>query len=61
MLWSPLKPTQGGKEGNESGNPHLDAKTILSMWRESAPMDQRKKWMNIDPTDEDKIVVNESD
>jgi hypothetical protein len=61
MLWSPLKPTQGGKDGNESGNPHLDAKTVLSMWRESAPTGLRKKWMNIDPTDEDKIVVNESD
>ena len=61
MLWTPLKPTQGGKEGNESGNPHLDAKTILSMWRESAPMDLRKKWMNIDPTDEDKVVTSEND
>ena len=61
MLWSPLKPTQGGKEGNEMGNPHLNAKEILSMWRESAPSDLQKKWMNIDPTDEDRIGSNDKD
>ena len=59
MLWTPLKPVQGGAEGNDSGNPHLNAKEILSLWRESAPLDLRKKWMNIDPTDEDKIVSSE--
>ena len=57
MLWTPLDPIQGGEKGNEVGNPHLKVKEVLSLWRESAPEDLRKKWMNIDPTDEDKIVV----
>src|SRR5256885_4738031 len=52
MLWTPLKPTQGGEERNRRGNPHLDIKEVLAIWRESVPEDLRKKWLNIDPTDE---------
>lgn len=61
MLWSPLKPVQGGEKGNEDGNPYIDAKEVLSIWRESVPEDLRSKWFNIDPTDEDRIVVPEED
>ena len=53
MLWTPLKPVQGGEEGNENGNPHLDVKQILAIWRESVPEDLCKKWQNIDPIHEE--------
>jgi len=59
MLWAPLKPTQGGSKGNEDGNPHLNAKEVLGIWRESAPEDLRGKWWNIDPTEEDAITEND--
>lgn len=55
MLWAPLKPIQGGEKGNEAGNPHLDVKEVLAIWRESVPEDDRSKWFNIDPTDEDRL------
>jgi hypothetical protein len=56
MLWTPLKPTQGGAEGNRRGNPHLDVKEVLAIWRESVSEDLRKKWLNIDPTEEDRVL-----
>lgn len=59
MLWAPLKPIQGGEKGNERGNPHLDVKEVLAIWRESVPADIRSKWLNIDPTDEDRVITEE--
>lgn len=59
MLWTPLKPTQGGKEGNERGNPYLDTKETLAIWRESVPEELRNKWLNVDPTDEDRQLPEE--
>ena len=56
MLWTPLKPVQGGEEGNERGNPHLNIKEVLAIWRDSVEEDLRKKWLNIDPTEEDRIL-----
>ena len=56
MLWTPLKPTQGGEEGNERGNPHLNVKEVLAIWRASVPEELRKKWLNVDPTEEDRIL-----
>jgi hypothetical protein len=53
MLWAPLNPVQGGEEGNEMGNPHLDAQTVMAMYRESVPAELRAKWLNIDPHPED--------
>ena len=50
-----LKPIQGGEKGNEAGNPHLDVKEVLAIWRESVPEEARSKWFNIDPTDEDRL------
>jgi hypothetical protein len=61
MLWTPLQPVQGGEEGNENGNPYIDAKEVLSIWRDSVPADLRNKWFNIDPTDEDRIEEPEED
>ncbi len=59
MLWAPLKPVQGGKKGNERGNPHLDTKEVLAIWRDSVAEETRNKWLNIDPTDEDRILTDE--
>ena len=53
MLWTPLTPAQGGQEGNERGNPHVDVKEVFDIWRESVPAELREKWLNIDPTEED--------
>ena len=54
MLWLPLKPTQGGQAGNERGNPHMDIREVLSLWRDSVPADVRAKWVVADPVDEDR-------
>ncbi len=56
IAWVAKKPTQGGTKGNESGNPHLNAKAVLSIWRDSVPEDVRTEWYNIDPTREDGVV-----
>jgi hypothetical protein len=56
MLWTPLKPVQGGEKGNERGNPHVNVKEVLAIWRESVSEDLRKKWLNVDPTEEDRIL-----
>ena len=61
MLWSPLAPVEGGEKGNENGNPYIDVKEILAIWRESVPEDLRNKWFNIDPTDEDRIEESEEE
>ncbi len=59
MLWAPLNPIQGGAKGNERGNPHVDINEVLAIWRASVPEDIRKQWLNIDPTDEDRVVTDE--
>ena len=59
MLWTPLQPVQGGQEKNKRGNPHLNIKEVLAIWRESVPEDLRKKWLNVDPTQEDRILPPE--
>jgi len=56
MLWTPLQPYPGGHERNKRGNPHLDVKEVLAIWRESVDEDLRKKWLNIDPTEEDRVL-----
>jgi len=52
ILWTPLTPAPGGQEGNERGNPHVDVKEVLAIWRESVPEDVRKEWVNIDVREE---------
>lgn len=59
MLWTPLKPIQGGQKGNERGNPHVNVKEVLAIWRDSVPKELRDKWLNIDPTDEDRVELPE--
>lgn len=56
MLWTPLQPYPGGHERNKRGNPHVDIKEVLAIWRESVDEDLRKKWLNIDPTEEDRVL-----
>ena len=58
MLWTALKPVQAGEKGNERGNPHVSVKEVLALWRESVPEDLRNKWLNVDPTEEDAILVS---
>lgn len=50
MLWVPLNPPQGGTEGNERGNPHINVKEVMNLWKVSVPEEVREKWLNIDPT-----------
>ena len=61
MLWAPLQPVQAGEKGNERGNPHVDVKEVLAIWRESIPESLRMKWWNIDPTPEDRIPEDEEE
>ena len=57
MLWAPVKPQQGGQQGNERGNRHVDVNAILAIWRDSVPADVRQKWPVIDPSPEDGLLV----
>jgi len=57
MLWIPMHPVQGGEEGNKRGNPHVDVNEVLAIWRESVSEDLRSKWFNIDPTEEDRVII----
>jgi hypothetical protein len=56
MLWIPLRPKQGGRKGNEPGNPYVDVNKVLAIWRASVPEDMRKQWVTIDPPEEDRIT-----
>lgn len=56
MLWTPLQAKQGGTPGNEQGNPYVNAKEVLALWRDSVSEETRQRWFNIDPTPEDRIL-----
>ncbi|MCH5377073.1 MAG: hypothetical protein JJ992_24180 [Planctomycetes bacterium] len=55
LLWMPLRPKQGRREGNERGNPYVDVDKVLALWRDSVPEETRQKWPIIDPPAEDRI------
>ena len=57
MLWASVKPRQGGQQGNERGNRHVDVNAILAIWRDLVPADIRQKWPVIDPSPEDGLLV----
>jgi hypothetical protein len=59
MVWVPLHLSQGGRQGNQRGNPYLNAKELLAMWRESVPEERRIAYWNIDPLPEDAIHLEE--
>jgi hypothetical protein len=60
IVWTPLQPTQGGTEGNESGNPFLNVKEVLAIHRESVDPELLAKWVNVDPTDEERQLMKKS-
>lgn len=55
MLWVPLNPKQGGEEGNERGNPHVNVNEVLAIWRDSVSDDLRRNWAVVDPAEEDRL------
>jgi hypothetical protein len=57
LVWVPLKIVQGGEEGNRGGNPHLKVDEVLSIWRESVDEETLKKWVNIDPSEEERALA----
>lgn len=69
MLWAPLPLKQGGTKGNEAGNPRIDVKNVLAMWRDSVPQAKRLGWSNDllapysptnrNPVDEESVVDEE--
>jgi len=61
MLWTPLHPVQGGEKGNERGNPYMDVKEVLALWRRSVPKETREKWLNVDPLEEDAVRLPEEE
>jgi hypothetical protein len=58
LLWVPLKPTPGGSEANKRGNPHLDVKDVIALWRDSVPAEARADWHNINPWQQQDAIVN---
>jgi hypothetical protein len=56
LLWVPLRPKQGGKKGNERGNPYVDVDKVLAIWRDSVAKDTRTKWAVADPPRLDRFV-----
>lgn len=58
MLWIPVSPKQGGKPGNERGNPHVDVNEVLAIWRASVPQADRETWTAIDASPEDRLFAN---
>jgi hypothetical protein len=55
ILWVPLHPVNGRQPGNKRGSPYIDVKEVLAIWRASVPAELRNKWLNVDPTEEDRI------
>jgi Transglutaminase elicitor len=56
MLWIPLSPKESGKPGHERGNPYIKVDNILSIWRDSVPVDVRKQWFVIDQPKADRVT-----
>jgi len=56
MLWIPVNPRAGGEPGNERGNPHVDVKEVLAIWRDSVPDELREHWVAVDPAPEDRVT-----
>lgn len=56
LLWIPVNPKQGGHKDNERGNPYVDVKEVLAIWRASVDEDVRKRWPVVDLAPEDQIL-----
>jgi hypothetical protein len=59
MLWAPRQLFACGREGNKAGNPYVNTEAVLALWRASAPEELRSKWWNIDPTADDRIILDD--
>ncbi len=57
MLWIPISPKQGGKAGNERGNPHVDVNEVLAIWRDSVSKEDRASWTAVDAAPEDRLFA----
>lgn len=57
MVWVPLRPKRSGAAGNESGNPYVNVDSVLALWRNSVSAETRNEWFNVDPTEADRIVL----
>jgi len=56
LLWIPVDPKQGGHKDNRRGNPYVNVKEVLAIWRASVDEEVRKKWPVIDLAPEDQIL-----
>jgi len=56
LLWIPVDPKQGGHKDNRRGNPYVNVKEVLAIWRASVDEDVRKKWPVVDLASEDQIL-----
>jgi len=56
LLWIPVNPKQGGQRDNERGNPYVNVKEVLAIWRASVDEEARKTWPVIDLAPEDQIL-----
>jgi hypothetical protein len=56
LVWVPVRPKQGGEDGNNRGNPHVDVDAVLAIWRASVPQNVRNQWLVIDPPREDRLA-----
>jgi hypothetical protein len=54
LIWLPLQPKASGETGHERGNPHVDVKKVLAIWRASVPEEERRQWHVVDPAPEDR-------
>ncbi len=59
MLWAPRHLFATGRDGNKAGNPYVNTESVLALWRASAPEELRSKWWNIDPTEDDRIILDD--
>jgi hypothetical protein len=56
MLWVPRRPKASGAVGNEPGNPYISVESILAIWRDSVPADDRANWAVVDPHPLDRLL-----
>jgi len=61
MLWLPLQPKLSGEEGHERGNPHVNVREVVAIWRDSVPAETREQWPVADPSPIDRVkLANDS-
>ena len=56
MLWTPLQPCPRRPGEEQARQSALNVKEVLAIWRESVPEDSHEAWLNVDPTEEDRVL-----